>query len=517
MDDDDDFALAIKLSLGIEAKNQRFTEDSFSAQERAFFSSTSIPQSKTQRESRDIDNKKPGRISEDKKSYNNNRNHNHKYDEDLILAKKLQDEELKQSLHCADQLDYDGDYSLALELQQQETKESKNSLNISKHAKNENSSDLLPSRKLKSFLLGQQSLPDIAPGIVDICPTCRNPFVPGSSSIRAMDRRYHISCMRCAACDEQITGPFVPHGSPAKPYHRHCYDDLFRPKCCLCNDMLPNQYYRANPILEPDCVGFCMTHKRDDRQCCACHRYEPLCSSGSGKVNSSRNSSNSGSGSFTTLPDGRKLCMDCVGSAVLNSDEALPLYLAAVDFMESALGLPIPAGMREVPVLAVDSTVMQEQWNATAGTSSHSNDPTQSGGTSGLRGLTVSTAGEVRHYSPGTVSFTPSLRGWTWTESPPVVVNLVQFRAVTAVLVLFGLPRDLTASILAHEAMHVWLRLRSDMPSSLPPVVEEGLCQLIASKYLGGQGGEEGLRRGRGGGLDASNREGNSSSSRPFG
>lgn len=57
-------------------------------------------------------------------------------------------------------------------------------------------------------------------------------------------------------------------------------------------------------------------------------------------------------------------------------------------------------------------------------------------------------------------------------------------RQVTAVLVLCGLPRDLTASILAHEAMHVYLKLTNDFPCDITPMSEEGLCQFIASKYL---------------------------------
>lgn len=63
---------------------------------------------------------------------------------------------------------------------------------------------------------------------------------------------------------------------------------------------------------------------------------------------------------------------------------------------------------------------------------------------------------------------------------------------MTAILVLCGLPADLTASILAHEAMHAWCSLRKEMPFYLPARVEEGLCQLIAYKYI------EYLREGRG-------------------
>lgn len=53
---------------------------------------------------------------------------------------------------------------------------------------------------------------------------------------------------------------------------------------------------------------------------------------------------------------------------------------------------------------------------------------------------------------------------------------------VTAVLVVYGLPRSLTGSILAHELMHCWLRLGGLTRLSLD--VEEGLCQLMALLWL---------------------------------
>jgi hypothetical protein len=51
------------------------------------------------------------------------------------------------------------------------------------------------------------------------------------------------------------------------------------------------------------------------------------------------------------------------------------------------------------------------------------------------------------------------------------VVRVEESRSVSAVLVLFGMPRDLTASVLAHEAMHVWLKLNKDVPFELQPKV----------------------------------------------
>lgn len=75
-------------------------------------------------------------------------------------------------------------------------------------------------------------------------------------------------------------------------------------------------------------------------------------------------------------------------------------------------------------------------------------------------------------------------RSGYFTVAAPTVYHIEQVREVTAVLVLFGLPRDLTASILAHEAMHVWMSLTKSIPYPLPKKVEEGLCQVIANSYL---------------------------------
>jgi hypothetical protein len=52
------------------------------------------------------------------------------------------------------------------------------------------------------------------------------------------------------------------------------------------------------------------------------------------------------------------------------------------------------------------------------------------------------------------------------------------------VLVLVGLPRLLTGSILAHEAMHVWVKLTPTFPYHLPLATEEGICQYVAMRFL---------------------------------
>lgn len=60
--------------------------------------------------------------------------------------------------------------------------------------------------------------------------------------------------------------------------------------------------------------------------------------------------------------------------------------------------------------------------------------------------------------------------------------RLIRRCEVTAILVLYGLPRLLTGSILAHEMMHAWLRLKGY--PNLSPEVEEGICQVLAHMWL---------------------------------
>jgi len=60
--------------------------------------------------------------------------------------------------------------------------------------------------------------------------------------------------------------------------------------------------------------------------------------------------------------------------------------------------------------------------------------------------------------------------------------KLVRRCEVTAILILYGLPRLLTGSILAHEMMHAYLRLKGYR--TLSPEVEEGICQVLAHLWL---------------------------------
>ena len=76
-------------------------------------------------------------------------------------------------------------------------------------------------------------------------------------------------------------------------------------------------------------------------------------------------------------------------------------------------------------------------------------------------------------------------RGFTFFQVPDASKSNPD-ASVTAILCLSGLPKDLSASVLAHEATHAWIKLhpRFDFERPIPPQVEEGCAQLIALLFL---------------------------------
>ena len=290
-----------------------------------------------------------------------------------------------------------------------------------------------------------------------VCSGCRQAIF--GTYVTAMGGNYHSSCMVCAACNRELSGIFYPKGDPPLPYHKACAEEIFNPRCCLCDATLTGQYLK-HPFFTDE--TYCSNHT-NLRQCFSCCRKMPV----STKKQNER---------FTELHDGRVSCLECISTAIVDSAEALPLYLEAVDFMEHVLHLPIPQGMRQVPILAVDLPSLNEQQ------SSNKNEAHRilEEGVSITRGLTLYTSGQIRHMTSG---YFNTVTGY-FTSGPPQVYHIETVQEVTAVLVLFALPRDLTASILAHEAMHVWFRLTKNFPSTLPSKVEEGLCQVVSRSYL---------------------------------
>lgn len=309
------------------------------------------------------------------------------------------------------------------------------------------------------------------------CYKCQRVLQFGTK-VTAMSRTYCASCFVCEGCNAPISGQFFPHeppvGNPSttsnpveiEPYCYSCVRELFGDKCCLCSEVLEGRYLR-HAFFENE--KYCVAHEDMRKVCFSCSRLEPV-------------TAKTGKEGFVDFPDGRASCSNCIMTAVLDSTEAGPLYLDAVDFMEKALGLRIPPGMREVPILAVDLPSLNEQKQF----SSNKRNAT-------VRGLTMYTTStrpnhSVRYIEPGYYQWNPYTGQFLVSPSmslPRYTHDHRTTREVTAVLVLFGLPRDLTASILAHEATHVYFKLSQEaFPGDITPLTEEGMCQFIAERYL---------------------------------
>lgn len=266
--------------------------------------------------------------------------------------------------------------------------------------------------------------------------------------LTCLAQNWHPSCFACKACHQSIVDKeFSVHGSD--PYHRHCYKKLFHPKCEICYNHIPLNArgqieYRSHPFWNQ---RYCPAHERDgSTYCCSCDRIEAV------------------DQRFKSLGDGRKACSECMESAVMTTKTCQPLYHEILNFYKTNLDMPIK---QQVPMLLVEREALN---NASEhNKDSHTHVPE-------TRGLCLS---EEQIF--------PALEHEIETRRLPRQCE------VTAILVLYGLPRLLTGSILAHELMHAWIRLDGRFPN-LENDVEEGICQAIAHMWLKSE-----LKRGYGG------------------
>lgn len=178
----------------------------------------------------------------------------------------------------------------------------------------------------------------------------------------------------------------------------------------------------------------------------------------------------------------------------MDSTEAQPLWSSVVAFFEHHLKLPIWKQMRKIPVLVVGFDALNDQLQQVGG---------QHKGTSQImtRGLCLTEHHVGRTFKVAKARFDrrqgsfraldDDSQGFTYYQVPDANASNVH-ASVTAILCLSGLPKDLAASVLAHEALHAWVKLhpRFDISNPIPVQVEEGCAQLIAMLYL-----NEGLER----------------------
>jgi hypothetical protein len=145
------------------------------------------------------------------------------------------------------------------------------------------------------------------------------------------------------------------------------------------------------------------------------------------------------------------------------------LYAELCAFFAS-LDLALP---HTPPLLLVESSVLvQQAYGTGAGGPRHGE----------LRGLTCTEERIVPSVLREEAGPAAGLGAAWWRAITSRSVQLRRVSSVSAILVLYGMPRLLTGSIIAHELMHAWLRLNGTL--DLEARVEEGLCQLMSFLWL---------------------------------
>ncbi|XVE55988.1 hypothetical protein DITRI_Ditri03aG0201400 [Diplodiscus trichospermus] len=281
-----------------------------------------------------------------------------------------------------------------------------------------------------------------------ICAGC-NTEIGHGRFLNCLNAFWHPECFRCHGCNLPISDyEFSMSGNYC--FHKPCYKERYHPKCDVCNHFIPTNpagliEYRAHPFW---IQKYCPSHEHDGTpRCCSCERME---------------AEDTG---YVALDDGRKLCLECLDSAVMDTKECQPLYLDIQEFYEG-LNMKVE---QEVPLLLVERQALNEAREGEKNGHYHMPE---------TRGLCLSEEQTV-----STILRRPRLG--TGNRAVGMITEpykLTRRCEVTAILVLYGLPRLLTGSILAHEMMHAWMRLQGFR--TLSQDVEEGICQVLAHMWL---------------------------------
>ncbi|RZC67065.1 hypothetical protein C5167_010753 [Papaver somniferum] len=284
-----------------------------------------------------------------------------------------------------------------------------------------------------------------------ICAGC-NTEIGHGRFLSCMGAVWHPECFRCHACNQPISDyEFSMSGN--YPYHKACYKEHYHPKCDVCKTFIPTNAaglieYRAHPFW---IQKYCPAHEHDGTpRCCSCERMEPR------------------DIKYISLDDGRRLCLECLDSSIMDTNECQPLYLDIKEFYEG-LNMKVE---QQVPLLLVERSALNEAMEGEK--SGHHHMPE-------TRGLCLSEEQTV-----STILRRPKIGAGKILDMITEPYRLTRRCEVTAILILYGLPRLLTGSILAHELMHAWLRLQGSSPRyrTLSPEVEEGICQVLAHMWL---------------------------------
>ncbi|KAF3488678.1 hypothetical protein F2Q69_00055036 [Brassica cretica] len=262
-------------------------------------------------------------------------------------------------------------------------------------------------------------------------------------SVDVLGVLWHPKCLICGACHNPIAIHEVEtHVSNLRgKFHKNCY----RRYCYVCQEKVKIRMFNEHPFWKE---RYCPDHDSDGtHKCFSCERLEPR------ETN------------FVELDDGRRLCLECMDSAVMDTYEVQPLHFEIREFFEG-LNMKIE---REFPFLLVEKQALNKA-------EEEEKIDNQDGVVT--RGICLSEEQIVTSVSKGPkLGPNKQLIGKT-TESQKVVSGC----PVTAILILYGLPRLLTGYILAHEMMHAYLRLNGCR--NLNTVMEEGICQVLGHMWL---------------------------------
>ncbi|XVF83781.1 hypothetical protein PTKIN_Ptkin16aG0520100 [Pterospermum kingtungense] len=280
-----------------------------------------------------------------------------------------------------------------------------------------------------------------------VCAGCHCEIGHGNY-LGCMGTYFHPNCFRCHACGYPITEQEFSL-SGRDPYHKACFKELTHPKCEVCFEFIPTNAaglieYRCHPFWSQK---YCPSHEHDNTaRCCSCERLE------------SRNVR------YYSLEDGRRLCLECMESAIMDTGDCQPLYHAIRDYYEG-LNMKID---QQIPMLLVERQALNEAIVGEKNGYHHMPE---------TRGLCLSEEQTVT-----SIQRRPRIGGRQLVGMRTQPQKLTRKCEVTAILVLYGLPRLLTGAILAHELMHGWLRLKGYR--NLNPEVEEGICQVLSYMWL---------------------------------
>ncbi|KAL4621012.1 hypothetical protein ACB092_06G197500 [Castanea dentata] len=280
-----------------------------------------------------------------------------------------------------------------------------------------------------------------------ICGGCKRDIGYGNY-LGCMETFFHPDCFCCRACGYPITEhEFSLSGRD--PYHKSCFKELNHPKCEVCHQFIPTNAaglieYRCHPFWTQK---YCPSHEHDNTaRCCSCERLE------------------SWNARFYSLEDGRSLCLECMESAIMDTGDCQPLYHSIRDFYE---GMNMRLD-QQIPMLLVERQALNEAIVGEKNGLHHMPE---------TRGLCLSEEQTVT-----SIRKRPRIGGHRLVGMRTQPQKLIRRCEVTAILVLYGLPRLLTGAILAHELMHGWLRLKGY--HNLNPEVEEGICQVLSHMWL---------------------------------